>query len=270
MKLLSLATVPLAAAVIVAAHVAGGGSARTLLDAAAALIVFGGTLAATLVSHSMSDLVRATRSAIRSFVHADTPVSELSGSLVAWSIRAHRQGVFVLDSELDQIDDPYLRHAMTLAVDGIDVALLRDVLAAEGRAQEAHDDAPVRVFETAAGYAPTFGMLGAVLGLMHVMSSFDQPGRLGAGIATAFVATVYGLALANGLLLPLAGRLRERLLTGVRRRELILEAVVGLRQRTHPRLLAAAIRAIAPEATFSDDVALHAMPTAPAYGGRPS
>jgi chemotaxis protein MotA len=270
MKVLSLATVPLAAAVIVAAHVAGGGSARTLLDAAAALIVLGGTLAATLVSHSLSDLGRATRSAIHSFVHVATPVSELSASLVAWSIRAHRQGVFVLDSELDQIDDPYLRHAMTLAVDGIDVALLRDVLAAEGRAQEAHDDAPVRVFETAAGYAPTFGMLGAVLGLMHVMSAFDQPERLGAGIATAFVATVYGLALANGLLLPLAGRLRERLLTGVRRRELILEAVVGLRQRNHPRLIAATIRAVAPEATFSDDVGLHGMPTAPAYGGRPS
>jgi chemotaxis protein MotA len=241
MKLLSMAAVPLACGVVVAAHIVGGGSARALAHGAAALIVLGGTAAATLVSHSAADIARAARAALRSFVYDETPLDKLTASLVGWAMRAHRQGVLSLDAEVEQIDDPYLRHAMSLAVDGIDVAVLRDVLAAESRAREAQDDSPVRVFETAAGYAPTFGMLGAVLGLMQVMSAFDQPGRLGAGIATAFVATVYGLALANGLLLPLAGRLRERLLSGVRRRELILEAVVGLRQRTHPRLFEAAI-----------------------------
>ena len=239
MKVLSLAAVPLTCGVIVAAHIVGGGSARAVAHGAAALIVLGGTIAATLVSHSAADLVRAARAALRSFLHDEPPLDRLTTSLMGWALRAHRQGVLALDADVEQIDDPYLRHAMSLAVDGIDVAVLRDVLAAESRAREAQDDLPVRVFETAAGYAPTFGMLGAVLGLMQVMSAFDQPGRLGTGIATAFVATVYGLALANGLLLPMAGRLRERLLAGVRRRELILEAVVGLRQRTHPRLFEA-------------------------------
>ena len=270
MKVLSLATVPLVGAVIVAAHIVGGGSARALAHGAAALIVLGGTAAATLVSHSLADLVRAARAALRSFLREEPSLDILTASLVDWAMRAHRQGVLALDGEVETIDEPYLRHAMSLAVDGIDVAVLRDVLAAESRAREAQDDSPVRVFETAAGYAPTFGMLGAVLGLMQVMSAFDQPGRLGTGIATAFVATVYGLALANGLLLPLAGRLRERLLAGVRRRELILEAVVGLRQRTHPRLFEAAIRGIAPQARAWPPQAVHqALPSA-ALMGRPS
>jgi chemotaxis protein MotA len=266
MKMLSLAAVPLTCAVILAAHVVGGGSAWALLHGASALIVLGGTTAATLVSHPAVDLVGAARAALRSFLRDEVPLEQLSASLVGWSLRAHRQGVLALDSEVETIADPYLRHAMSLAVDGIDVAVLRDVLAAESRAREAQDDSPVRVFETAAGYAPTFGMLGAVLGLMQVMSALDQPGRLGTGIATAFVATVYGLSLANGLLLPLAGRLRERLLAGVRRRELILEAVVGLRQRTHPRLFEAALRGIAPQSQRWQQTAHPGVAAAAAMG----
>ena len=121
------------------------------------------------------------------------------------------------------------------------------------------------MLETAAGYAPTFGMLGAVLGLMQVMSALDEPGRLGGGIATAFVATVYGLTLANAVLLPLAGRLRERLMAGARRRDLILDAMVALRQRTHPTLVAATIRGLSPQEAWSG---LRMTSQAPA--GRPS
>jgi chemotaxis protein MotA len=205
------------------------------------------------------------RVSLWSFFEDAPDLEHVSAKLMDWSLRAHRQGVLALDAELDAINEPYLRQALALAVDGVDVAPLRTVLVAESRAREADDDTSVRVLETAAGYAPTFGMLGAVLGLMQVMSALDEPGRLGGGIATAFVATVYGLTLANAVLLPLAGRLRERLMAGARRRELILDAVVALRQRTHPRLVAATIRGLTPQESWSG------LPmTSPAAAGRAS
>jgi len=145
-------------------------------------------------------------------------------------------------------------------VDGVEPALLRDLLTTELRARETTDDEPARIFESAAGYAPTFGILGAVLGLIHVMRSLATPGALGEGVAVAFVATVYGLGLANLLLLPLASRLRERALAITRRRELILEAVVSLRGRMHPRLLAQTMRGMTPVAAGFDAPARTASP----------
>jgi chemotaxis protein MotA len=261
-RALSLLAVPAACGAVVMAYWWGGGAVAGLAHGASALIVLGGTGAATLVSYSLTDIGRTARAALRAFRRDEPAMGALAAQLVEWAMRAHRNGVLALDADLERVQDPYLQHALSLAVDGVDVAVLRDVLAAESRAREADDDLHVRVLETAAGYAPTFGMLGAVLGLMQVMTVIDQPGRFGGGIATAFVATVYGLALANTLLLPLAGRLRERLLVGVGRRALILEAVVGLRQRTHPRLLAATIRGIAPavhvRVRVSDSVAADA------------
>jgi chemotaxis protein MotA len=167
-------------------------------------------------------------------------------------VRAHRSGVLSLEGDLERLEDPFLRNGLALAVDGVETALLRDLLTTEMRARDTMDDEAVRVFEAAAGYAPTFGILGAVLGLIHVMRSLATPGALGAGVAVAFVATVYGLGLANLLLLPLAGRLRERALAAGRRREMILEAVVALRGRMHPRLLADTMRGLAPNTPAVD------------------
>lgn len=265
MKVLSLLWVPGAVAVVVAAYVYGGGVPAALVHGASAIIVLGGTAAATLIGHPLRDVVRALRASLRSFVEDGPDLESVSAKLMDWSLRAHRQGVLALDTELDAINEPYLRQALALAVDGVDVAPLRDVLAAESRAREADEDTSVRVLETAAGYAPTFGMLGAVLGLMQVMSALDEPGRLGGGLATAFVATVYGLTLANAVLLPLAGRLRERLMAGARRRALILDAVVALRQRTHPRLVAATIRGLSPQEAWGG-----LRMTSPAPQGQPS
>ena len=266
MKVLSFLCVPGAVAVVVVAYMYGGGAPAALLHGASAIIVLGGTVAATLIGHPFRDVVRALGASARSFVEDAPDLETVSTKLMDWSLRAHRQGVLALDVELDAIHEPYLRQALALAVDGVDVAPLRDVLAAESRAREAEEDTSVRVLETAAGYAPTFGMLGAVLGLMQVMGGLDEPGRLGGGIATAFVATVYGLTLANAMLLPLAGRLRERLLAGARRRELILDAVVALRQRTHPRLMAATIRGLSPQDAWTG----MRMTAAPVAAGRPS
>jgi chemotaxis protein MotA len=242
----SLLAIPAAIGVVIGSQLLDGGSWTSLMQSTAAIIVVGGTVAATLISYAPGAVLDAARQAVRSFGRHDHDLAGLSSELVAMSVRAHRNGVLSLESELDRVDDEFLRNGLALAVDGVEPALLRDLLTTEMRARETSDDEPARIFESAAGYAPTFGVLGAVLGLIHVMRSLDTPGSLGEGVAVAFVATVYGLGLANLLLLPLASRLRERALALTRRRELILEAVVALRGRMHPRLLAQTMRGIAP------------------------
>jgi chemotaxis protein MotA len=242
----SLLAIPGAVAIVVGSQLLEGGSWSSLLQSTAALIVVGGTLAATLISYAPGAVFDAVKEAARSFGRRDDDLAALSSQLVAMSVRAHRNGVLSLEAELDEVDDEFLRNGLALAVDGVEPALLRDLLTTELRARETNDDEPARIFESAAGYAPTFGILGAVLGLIHVMRSLATPGALGEGVAVAFVATVYGLGLANLLLLPLASRLRERALAITRRRELILEAVVALRGRMHPRLLAQTMRGMTP------------------------
>jgi chemotaxis protein MotA len=244
----SLLAVPAAVGVLLLAQRVEGGTLAALLHGAAALIVVGGTAAATLISYSPREIAGAVRAAARSFLAGDDDLAPLASTLVGLSVRAHRRGVLSLDAELDQVPDPFLRHGLTLVVDGLDVRVLREVLGSEMRAREAQEEGPARVFEAAAGYAPIFGILGAALGLIQVMRNLTEPSALGSGIAVAFVATVYGLGFANMLLLPLAGRLRERAGRLARRREVILEAMVALQQRTHPRLVAQSLRAMAPDA----------------------
>src|SRR5678816_4711123 len=130
--------------------------------------------------------------------------------LIAIASRAHRKGLMSLEAELNDVDHRLLRDGLMLIVDGTSIEVLRDMVVADRRARDADEEAPARVFEAAAGYAPTLGILGAVLGLVQVMQRLGAPGSLGSGIAVAFVATVYGVASANMLLLPVAGRLRER------------------------------------------------------------
>ncbi len=250
----SILAVPAAIGIVLAAQALEGGSVQALLQGAAALIVVGGTMAATLISYSPRELRRAVRSAAETFRTDDEDLPKLTASLVSLAIRAHRKGMLSLEADLDMIRDPFLRNGLTLAIDGVSADTLRQVLTAELRAREDDEETPARIFEAAAGYAPTFGILGAVLGLIQVMRNLAAPSALCAGIAVAFVATVYGLGLANLLLLPLAGRLRERAAVAGRRRELIVEAVVALQQRMNPRLLAQAMRAFAPNMARVDEI----------------
>jgi len=259
----SLLAVPAAVGVVLVSQLLDGGSARALLQPTAALIVIGGTLAATLISYAPGAVLDAVREAWRSFVNRDEDLGPLSTELVAMAVRAHRGGVLALEADIERVDDEFLRNGLALVVDGVEPALIRDLLATEMRARETLDDEATRIFEAAGGYAPTFGILGAVLGLMHVMQRLGTPGALGGGVAVAFVATVYGLGLANLLLLPLAGRLRERSLAAVRRRELVLEAVVALRSRMHPRLLAQTMRGLAPSTPAADASGRAASPLHP-------
>ena len=256
----SMLAIPLAVGVVLAAHGLHGGTLRSLIDPAAALIVLGGTLGATLITYSPLAVFGAFRATIAAFRDPHTDTQTLTSELVALAIRAHRHGVVALDTELDRIHDPFLRNGLALAIDGATPDALRDVMTAEKHAREADDELPARIVESAAGYAPTLGILGAVLGLIQVLERLNTPGALGAGIAVAFVATFYGVGLANLVLLPVAGRLRERALQAAHRRALMLEALAGLQQRINPRLLAQRMRAFAPEMPAIEDIAASLRP----------
>jgi chemotaxis protein MotA len=240
----SILMLPLGIVVILGAQLLEGGAPQSLLQGAAALIVFGGTMAAVLVSYSPQDVLRAGRRVVETFRVEDTSTDKLMQRLVAIAGQAHRKGVMTLENELNAIEDPFLANGLALVVDGVALQTLRDITITERRARDADDEAPARVFEAAAGYAPTLGILGAVIGLIQVMQHLSDPGALGSGIAVAFVATVYGVGSANLVFLPLAGRLRERAHTESRRRDLIAEALFAIHERMNPRLVAQKLKAL--------------------------
>ena len=184
----------------------------------------------------------------------------MSAELVALSIRAHRRGLLALESEVDAVRDPFLRNGLALAIDGVSSEMLRDALNVERLAQESREDVPARVFEAAAGYAPTLGILGAVLGLIRVMEHLAAPSALGNGIAMAFVATVYGVGSANLVLLPIAARLRERAAVASRRRDLVTETLIDVQQRINPRLVAQKARGFSRSLPRIDEIARRMAP----------
>jgi chemotaxis protein MotA len=233
----SLLTLPLGIVIVLAAQWLEGGAVRALIQGPAALIVFGGTMAAVLISYSPREVGRAITALAQTFERGGNDTDALMARLVAIASRAHRRGLMSLEAELAEIEHPMLRDGLALIVDGTSIEILRDMVAAERRARDADEELPARVFEAAAGYAPTLGILGAVLGLIEVMHHLSEPAALGSGIAVAFVATVYGVGSANLVFLPLAGRLRERAASASRRRDLVSEALFAIHARTNPRLV---------------------------------
>jgi chemotaxis protein MotA len=246
---------PAGVVIVLLAQYAHGAAVGTLVQGGAALIVFGGTAGAVLLTFSLADVGAAFGAAAKAFRRQEQDIESLVATLVSMSMRAHRNGMLSLDADVDTISDPFLSEGLMLAVDGTPPPVFRELLNVERSARDSQDEAPARVFEAAAGYAPTMGILGAVLGLMRVMENLGSPGALGAGIAVAFVATVYGVGVANLVLLPLAGRLRERAANAARRREVIAHGLEAINQRLNPRLVARRLRAFSDGAPRSADLA---------------
>jgi chemotaxis protein MotA len=259
LDILSILLAPLGIGVVVAAQLLDGSTLSALVQGPSALVVFGGTLGAILISYTPGEVLRAVRAAMEAFRSPDDDIDTLAATIVTLSIRAHRRGLPALENDIEQVADPLLREGLTLVVDGTTPETLNELMTLESRAQEAQEDVPARIFEAAAGYAPTMGILGAVLGLMRVMEHLSAPGMLGSGIALAFVATVYGVGVANLVLLPIAGRLRERATARARRREMIAHGLQALQQRWNPRLVAQKLRAFSNQMPRIDELAAHAQ-----------
>ncbi len=234
----SIIGVVLGVSALIGGTVLEGGSVSFILQPTAALIVFGGTLGATLLSSSFCDVLLAVRSLKETFLGSNSlPFSEYIDRIVALSQVSRREGLVAIEPHLDDIEDPFFRRTLTLAVDGFNPRLLRDTMEEETATFEELRIRQSRVFETAGGFAPTIGIIGAVIGLIHVMQNLSEPARLGEGIAVAFVATIYGVGSANLLFLPISKKLKNRLTKEVQLRRLIVEGAAGIQAGMHPQYL---------------------------------
>jgi chemotaxis protein MotA len=210
-----------------------------MLQPTAALIVFGGTLGAVLVQFPFSIVKQAVLQLKDVFMGVQDPASQLIENMMSYSVRARRNGLISLDAELESIEDPFLRKSLTLAVDGTDSSTLRQMMELEMDREADIDDLIPKVFEAAGGFAPTIGILGAVIGLIQVMQRLENINEVGKGIAVAFVATIYGVGSANILFLPIAGRMKTAMQRKQVIRELMLEGVISIIEKTTPRALEA-------------------------------
>lgn len=219
-----------------------GGKISQILQPTAAMIVFGGTAGAVLLQFPLPVVWNALRSLATVFFAAGENLESGIEQLVRLANVARREGIVQLDSELENIQDTFLRKALMLAVDGTEPQELRKIMDLELDNQSERKERLHMVFESAGGFSPTVGIIGAVLGLIQVMQHLDKMDEVGRGIAVAFVATIYGVAVANLVFLPAAGKLRIRLREELVRNEMMLEGVISILEGMNPRMLEIKLR----------------------------
>ena len=233
----SIGGVLLAVVGIVAGLLIEGGNLGQIVQPTAALIVFGGTMGAVLLQFPLTTVLKAFGGLIHIFAAPTKQDATLVNQLVSFANKARRNGVVSLDSDLATIQDPFLKQSLMLAVDGTEPAELRKIMRVSLDSKTEDDERLPSVFESAGGFSPTIGILGAVLGLIQVMQHLDNISEVGRGIAVAFVATIYGVGAANLFFLPFAGKMRIRIRDEHRRREMMLEAVISILEGINPRML---------------------------------
>lgn len=236
----------LALAGIFGAQYLDGGRVGSLLQGTAFLIVVAGTVGAVLVQTPKAVFARALRMSRWALFPPQRDPERLIGKLIEWAQVARKDGALALEGRVRQTDDAFARSGLQMLVDGFAPDHLREALDVEMAARNEIERSAVRVWEAAGGYAPTIGIIGAVLGLIHTLENLGDPARLGAGIAVAFVATVYGLVFANLVLLPVAGKLRNVVGEESLMRELTQEALVGIAAGEHPQLIRARLKGFVP------------------------
>jgi chemotaxis protein MotA len=214
-----------------------GGRLAQVLQPTAALIVIGGTIGAVLVQFPLHIVLQAVHQLKYVFLNSEPESDSLVQNLLRYAYKARKEGLLSLDAELAKIHDPFLKESLMLAIDGVSPADLRKMMELQLDYQGEKEERIPKVFEAAGGFAPTIGIIGAVIGLIQVMQHLQDINEVGKGIAVAFVATIYGVASANLLFLPWAGKLRIRLRERQVVQEMTLEAVLAIAEGVNPRAL---------------------------------
>ncbi len=225
-----------------------GGKIKDVAQITAAVIVFGGTFGAVMVTTPHHVLTRALRKLHLVFVDRAPQPGDAIEEIISFAGKARRHGIVSLEQDAENVPDPFLRKALNLAVDGTDLDDIRKMMELEVAAEEHRGEDEAKVFEAAGGYAPTVGIIGAVLGLIQVMKHLENIDEVGRGIAVAFVATIYGVGSANLFFLPAANKLRSRAQRATQIRELMLEGVISIVEGLNPKLIRTKLEAYAHEA----------------------
>ncbi|MES2771836.1 MAG: flagellar motor protein [Pseudomonadota bacterium] len=228
---------------ILGAQLLDGGHLSSILQPTAFLVVAGGTLGAVMLQSPYATFLRGVRMLRWVLYPPLVQYQQIIEQVFVWSQISRRDGLLALEGEAYELPDHFLRNGLMLLVDGTPPEHLREVLTLEIHAFEDEMRLSARIWESAGGYAPTIGILGAILGLIHVMENLADPSKLGAGIAVAFVATAYGVGLANLIFIPIAIKLKSHVDRLVIQREMMLDGLVGIASGDNPRLIENRLRA---------------------------
>ena len=214
-----------------------GGKAKDVAQVTAAIIVLCGTIGAVMVTTPLHTLLGAVKKMGLVYFERSHNPQAIVEEIIGYASKARKSGIVSLEHEANSIQDPFLRKALNLAVDGTDLQIIRQTMELEISMEEHHGEAEAKVFESAGGYAPTIGIIGAVLGLIQVMKNLSNIEEVGHGIAVAFVATVYGVGSANLFFLPAGNKLKARMQQSIQNKELMLEGVAGIVEGLNPKLI---------------------------------
>ena len=236
----------LAFAGIVSGLLLEGGHIGQVLQPTAAMIVFGGTIGAVMLQYPLGVVGAAAVRLLRVFFDRGTGGEATVQQLIHFANKARRSGIVSLDQDLQSIDDPFLKQAIMLAVDGTEPAELRKIMELQIDNHFELEEKLPAVFESAGGFSPTIGIIGAVMGLIQVMQHLDHMDEVGRGIAVAFVATIYGVAAANIFFLPVAGKLRHRIREEQVLKEMTLEGVISILEGMNPRMIEVKLESFLP------------------------
>jgi chemotaxis protein MotA len=238
MKQTTAIGIVLAGVFLIVGVVMEGGNPMSFINIPAFLIVIGGTSGAVLASISMYEAKLMPKLAILAMKGTEVDHAAAARQMVALAEKARREGLLALESQLDEVDDPFTRKGVQLVVDGTDSTAVEQILRSEidGMAHRHHRNA--KLYATAGGFAPTLGILGTVMSLVHVLENLDDPSALGHSIAGAFIATLYGVGSANLIFLPIGNRLKGMSEEEVQYREMIVEGVLAIQAGDNPRMLA--------------------------------
>lgn len=222
---------------IMMSHKTDGASMVSLIQPSAIMIVLGGTFCAALVNFKPSTLINAIRSSIDVFFDKQPSNIKVIDEIIYLAHQARAKGLFSLNNIMDNIQDPFLKRGVQLSVDFSNPQMIYDILKAEIDYDEEEELINSRVFEALGGYAPTFGIVGAVFGLIQIMAYIQQPEILAQGIAVAFVSTLYGVGFANLLFLPVAGKLKMNLREKILLKEVVLQGIVSIQMEESPMVI---------------------------------
>ena len=238
----SLIGLGLAVAAIFGGQAMEGGHLGLFLQPAALVIVVVGTLAAVLLHYPLPVFMQGVRMAKWAFHPYESEANALIRRIVQWSHTARQGGMLALEKHVNMTRDPFQKTGLQMLIDGADADKLRDTLDVQIVGFETAERQAARVWESAGGYSPTLGILGAVIGLIHVMENLSDPSKLGTGIAVAFVATIYGVGLANLVFLPIGNKIKFSIARRVSEREIICDGLVGIAQGDNPRIIEARLK----------------------------
>jgi chemotaxis protein MotA len=234
---ISLAGIVISLIAILGGQVLEGGNIGSLVQPTALMIVLGGTLGAVMLQSPFHVFRRGLVMAKWVWVPPVIEQKKTLEQILSWSQIARREGLLQLENHMQKISDPFTQKGLQLLVDGADPEHIRELLEVDINTFEDEWRQSAKVWESAGGYSPTIGILGAVMGLIHVMENLSDPTKLGSGIAVAFVATIYGVGLANLVYLPIASKLKYYVSRMVASKEMLIDGLVGIAVGDNPRII---------------------------------